>query len=241
MKNTSLSLTTALVALFLIATGCNNTDLSGSSASLDSSTDSVSYSLGFLTGSSMSESMNIEEFNYENFAIGLRDAMEESDTQMSEEDMMTVFQNFQFEMQSRMAADMAAEAEVNREEAEAFLAENAENDGVMTTDSGLQYRVIEEGDGEQPEATDTVEVHYRGSLLNGEEFDSSYSRGEPVSFPLNNVIPGWSEGVQLMRVGATYEFFLPPNLAYGETPPQGSPIPAGAALIFEVELLDIVE
>lgn len=120
---------------------------------------------------------------------------------------------------------------------DAFLLENRTKEGVQVTDSGLQYKVIEMGDGAKPSASDNVTVHYRGSLLNGQEFDSSYSRNEPTSFRLDQVIPGWTEGVQLMPVGSKFMFFIPSNLAYG--PNGGGPIGPNATLIFEVELISI--
>jgi FKBP-type peptidyl-prolyl cis-trans isomerase len=119
-----------------------------------------------------------------------------------------------------------------------FLEANGKKEGVTTTASGLQYKVIKAGTGAQPKATDTVKVHYKGTFLDGKTFDSSYDRGEPISFPLNRVIAGWTEGVQLMPVGATYEFYIPSNLAYGERGAGGA-IPPNATLIFVVELLEI--
>lgn len=126
-----------------------------------------------------------------------------------------------------------------REDGEKFLVENAKKDGVTVTDSGLQYRVQEEGSGEKPNANDTVEVHYRGTLIDGTEFDSSYKRGQTISFPLNRVIAGWTEGVQLMSPGAKYTFYIPYQLAYGERGTPGGPIPPYAALIFDVELVSV--
>jgi FKBP-type peptidyl-prolyl cis-trans isomerase FkpA len=125
-----------------------------------------------------------------------------------------------------------------KEKGEAFLQENAKKDGITTTASGLQYEVITEGDGKKPGATDTVQVHYRGTLLDGTEFDSSYKRGEPISFRLNQVIPGWTEGLQLMTVGSKYRLFIPSNLAYGSRG-AGGVIGPDETLIFEVELLDV--
>ena len=122
-----------------------------------------------------------------------------------------------------------------------WLAANAKKAGVKTTASGLQYEVMREGTGPKPVATNTVKVHYHGTTTDGKVFDSSVQRGEPVEFPLNNVIPGWTEGVQLMSVGSKYKFYIPGNLAYGAKPPQGSGIAPNATLIFEVELLEIVK
>mgnify|MGYP001031285835 CR=1 FL=1 len=124
------------------------------------------------------------------------------------------------------------------EEGKKFLAENAKKEGVVTTSSGLQYIVLKEGTGKKPKATDTVLVHYRGTLLNGKEFDSSYSRNQPIEFPLNRVIPGWTEGVQLMKEGAKYKFFIPSQLAYGPFG-AGPDIGPNETLIFEVELLKV--
>jgi hypothetical protein len=121
----------------------------------------------------------------------------------------------------------------------AFLADNAKKPGVTVTASGLQYEVLQKGTGASPKAADTVEVHYRGTLLDGTEFDSSYKRGETIEFPLNRVIPGWTEGVQLMQEGAKYRFAIPSNLAYGERGTPGGPIPPNATLIFEVELIAV--
>lgn len=134
---------------------------------------------------------------------------------------------------------MSLPAQSAAEKGAQFLADNATKDGVKVTPSGLQYVVLTEGKGKSPSATDTVEVHYRGTLLNGTEFDSSYKRGEPISFPLNRVIPGWTEGVQLMKEGAKYKFFIPSKLAYGTRGTPGGPIGPDETLIFEVELLKV--
>ena len=129
-------------------------------------------------------------------------------------------------------------AEANRQKGEAFLVENQKKEGVITLPSGLQYKVIEEGTGESPKPNDTVVTHYRGTLIDGKEFDSSYRRGEPASFPVNRVIAGWTEALQLMKVGAKWQLFIPPELAYGERG-AGRAIGPNAALIFEIELVEI--
>jgi FKBP-type peptidyl-prolyl cis-trans isomerase FkpA len=157
---------------------------------------------------------------------------------MTEEEIGTALQEFQTEMITKMVEERTKKAAENKEAGAKFLAENKTKEGVKTTESGLQYIVEKEGEGENPAAEDTVEVHYRGTLLDGTEFDSSYKRGEPVKFPLNRVIKGWTEGVQLMKKGAKYKFFIPSDLAYGDTG-AGETIAPGSTLIFEVELLSI--
>lgn len=229
-----------LLATALIGTAaCQNDTLPGSS-DFRSSIDSVSYSLGFFYGSSIAQE-GIDDFNYTLFLEGLRTAAEEQEPHFDEMSMQVVMQNFQMELQQRQESVRHEEAGRNREEGERFLQENAGQDDITVTDSGLQYRVIEQGDGDRPSAESTVRVHYRGTLLDGEEFDSSHSRGEPAEFPLNRVIPGWTEGVQLMQEGSTYEFFIPADLAYGDNPPPGSPIGPGAVLRFEIELLSVLD
>ena len=143
-------------------------------------------------------------------------------------------------LQKKQLEERTATANKAKEEGEKFLAENGKKDGVKTTASGLQYQVLTEGKGDSPKATDTVTVHYKGTLLNGETFDSSYDRGQPVSFPLQNVIPGWTEGLQLMKPGAKYKFVIPSALAYGERG-AGVKIGPNSTLVFEVELLSVGE
>ena len=170
---------------------------------------------------------------------GLRASYLGEETLLTQEEALAEREQFIQQRQQQLAEERNEEARINAEEGEAFLAANADKEGVMVTDSGLQYRVMNEGEGASPDADDRVTVHYRGKLINGVEFDSSYARGEPASFGLNQVIPGWTEGLQLMSEGAKYEFFVPSDLAYGE---QGRPGPIGpnSTLIFEVELLEVV-
>jgi FKBP-type peptidyl-prolyl cis-trans isomerase len=236
-----LSIYSVLIALaFLLFT--NGCEVPGGSAeaSLESRMDSVSYSLGFFYGQNLS-SQSLDSVDMNNFTAGMQQALDGEESNIDQATTQMMMQEFQREIQQKQQAEQQASASENIEEGREFLEENAQKEDVMVTDSGLQYRVIEEGSGVSPTAEDEVEVHYRGTLLSGEEFDSSYSRNETTTFPLNRVIPGWTEGLQLMSEGATYEFFIPADLAYGNNPPPGSIIEPGSVLIFEVELIDVKE
>ena len=215
-----------------------SSDIESSEANLSNQLDSLSYSFGYLQGGSLVNE-GIDEIDVKNYLAGLNTAFKDEDSAIDEAAMQQLIQVFFSELQTRQMERQAAEADINIAQGRAFLEENVLNSDVFETDSGLQYRVLEEGDGQRPTATDRVRVHYEGSLLSDEVFDSSYERGEPITFPLNQVIDGWTEGVQLMSVGSKYQFFIPSELAYGNTPPPGSTIPPGAVLIFEVELLGI--
>lgn len=167
---------------------------------------------------------------------GMQDAMEGRPTLMSEQEMRNTLTAYQNEHRARQTARRQQLSEENRAKGEKFLEENRNQPGVITLPSGLQYKVIAEGEGESPKATDQVTVHYRGTLIDGTEFDSSYQRGQPSTFNLNNVIAGWTEGIQLMKPGARYQFFIPSHLAYGER--QASRfITPHSTLIFDVELI----
>ena len=156
---------------------------------------------------------------------------------MTPEEAATIRESFIAKRRAEAEMERQSSASGNAAEGDKFMLENRSKEGVVMTDSGLQYKVIQMGEGAKPAATDTVTVHYRGTLLDGQEFDSSYSRNQPMTFQLNQVIPGWTEGVQLMPVGSKFKFFIPPNLAYG--PNGGGPIGPNSTLIFEVELLGI--
>ncbi|HKL53328.1 MAG TPA: FKBP-type peptidyl-prolyl cis-trans isomerase [Wenzhouxiangellaceae bacterium] len=204
---------------------------------LETPEDRLSYTIGMDIGQSLAgQDMPLD---IDILMQGLRASYLGEETLLTQEEALAEREQFIQQRQQQLADQRGEEARINAEEGEAFLAANAEKDGVMVTDSGLQYRVITEGEGASPDAADRVTVHYRGKLINGVEFDSSYARGEPATFGLNQVIPGWTEGVQLMQEGAKYEFFVPSELAYGE---QGRPGPIGpnSTLIFEVELLEVV-
>jgi FKBP-type peptidyl-prolyl cis-trans isomerase FkpA len=184
------------------------------------------------------------EFDVDQVAQGIKDVLGEKTPRLTDEQAGEAVSAYQKKLQDpahqkKMMEKQQAEGSKNKKEGEAFLAENKKKEGVKTTASGLQYQVIKEGTGKMPKATDTVKVHYLGTLINGKKFDSSYDRKEPIEFPLTGVIKGWTEGMQLMKVGSKYKFFIPSDLAYGENPPPGAPIPPNSALIFEVELLDI--
>jgi FKBP-type peptidyl-prolyl cis-trans isomerase len=205
--------------------------------------DKVSYFIGTDIGQNLLRS-DIK-LNMDIFVQAINDALDKKQPKYTEAELTAAMQQFQGQMMARQQAEMAkAQAELaaagpkNAEDGTKFLADNGKRDGVTTTESGLQYEVLKKADGPKPKATDTVTVHYRGTLLDGKEFDSSYSRNEPTSFPLNQVIPGWTEGVQLMNVGSKFKFFIPSKLAYGES---GSPprIGPNSTLVFEVELLSI--
>jgi len=173
-------------------------------------------------------------------ARGLRDAMGQGKTLMTEDEMRSTLQQLRQEVGKEQAAKAHAAGEANRKEGETFLAANKAKQGVTALPDGLQYKVLKEGTGPKPTANDTVTVNYRGTLVNGKEFDSSYKRGQPASFPVNGVIKGWTEALQLMPVGSKWELYIPADLAYGDNPPDPSIAP-GDTLIFEVELLSIGE
>lgn len=199
--------------------------------------DKVSYALGLGIGSQL-QSMGAEELNIDDFAQAIKDVLAGAELKVSHADAQGIVQEFFKKQEAKQRAAAAETGKKLKAEGEAFLADNAKKDGVTVTASGLQYTVIKEGTGKQPKATDTVVCHYEGFLTNGTVFDSSIQRGEPAAFPLNAVIAGWTEGLQLMKEGAKYRFFIPYNLAYGEAGAAGA-IPPYAALIFDVELIEV--
>jgi FKBP-type peptidyl-prolyl cis-trans isomerase FklB len=197
--------------------------------------DKVSYSIGADMGSNFKRSGI--DVNPDFLAQGIRDALA-GKTVMTDEEMKSTIQTWQGEMQAKMEAKQKEADAGNKEASQKFLDENKKKDGVKTTASGLQYKIIKAGDGPKPAATDTVVVNYRGTLTDGTEFDSSYKRNEPASFPVNAVIPGWTEALQMMPVHSKWQLAIPANLAYGD---EGRPpvIGPSQALVFEVELLEI--
>ena len=192
--------------------------------------DKISYALGLSMGQNLMGS-GVEKLNYQDLALGIEDVLTHQQPKISYLEAQQVLGQFFQELEAKVAGAAKADGEK-------FLAENAKREGVKVTASGLQYEVLEPSLGQKPKATDTVRVHYEGTLIDGTVFDSSYRRGESISFPLNGVIKGWTEGMQLMSVGSKYKFFIPYQLAYGERG-AGASIPPYAALIFTVELLGI--
>jgi len=188
-----------------------------------------SYALGMNFGSSLKEG-NIYP-DWDEFLQGMKDYLYDNKPRYTMEEASRIF----YEAYN---ANVEKREEATRQAGIDFLEENKKKTGIITTESGLQYEVLTPGDGPKPLPVDTVRVHYKGTLLDGTEFDSSYSRGEPIEFPLNGVIPGWTEGLQLMNTGAKYRLFIPSDLGYGSTG-AGQHIPPNSTLIFEVELLDI--
>ncbi len=205
-------------------------------AQLKTFQDSVAYAIGMNIGNNL---LNDELFlNVDIIKAGLHDALNLKKTILTQEEIEQVFQSFSAQMQEKQMEKQKKQGDENLKKGQAFLEKNKKNPGVKVTESGLQYQVIKEGNGPKPQATSTVKVHYHGTLIDGTVFDSSVERGEPISFPLNGVISGWTEGVQLMGVGSKFKFFIPANLAYGERGAGGA-IGPNETLIFEVELLEI--
>ncbi|MCR5780075.1 MAG: FKBP-type peptidyl-prolyl cis-trans isomerase [Bacteroidaceae bacterium] len=191
----------------------------------------ISYALGLGIGQQL-KSMGIEDFNVQDFTQSICDVLSGAEPAIPHREAQALLNEY-FDQQARKQAQGAIA------EGKAFLEANGKKEGVVTTKSGLQYQVLTEGTGRSPKATDKVRCHYEGTLINGTVFDSSYKRGEPADFPLNGVIPGWTEGVQLMKEGAKYRFFIPYLLGYGEHG-AGSSIPPYSTLIFDVELIKVL-
>ena len=223
------------LALAVSLTACNKP--SSSSTKLATDDAKAAYSIGYMTAKSMSA--QVPTLDTKSYAAGFKDAYTKKDPAIKEEDMKTILMAYEQKIRKEMEEKQKKAASEAVSKGAAYLAENAKKPNVKTTASGLQYEVIKEGTGAKPTATSTVKVHYEGKLIDGTVFDSSIKRGEPVSFPLNQVIPGWTEGVQLMSVGSKYRFVIPANIAYGEQ--GGGPIPPNSVLTFEVELLEIVQ
>ena len=200
--------------------------------------DKLSYALGLGIGQQLSQ-MGASDISAEDFAQAIKDVLEGNELKVSHREAQTIVQDYFQKQEQKLQAQRAEAGKAHKEAGEKYLAENAKKEGVITLPSGLQYQVLKEGNGKKPTAKDTVQCHYEGVLIDGTVFDSSIQRGEPATFPLQQVIAGWTEGLQLMQEGAKYRFFIPYRLAYGEGG-AGNSIPPFAALIFDVELIQVV-
>ncbi|MBB1519223.1 FKBP-type peptidyl-prolyl cis-trans isomerase [Aquipseudomonas guryensis] len=228
MKQHRLAAAVALVGLVLA--GC---DSQTSEVELKTPAQKASYGIGLNMGKSLAQ-QGIDDLDQKAISAGIADALGKKEQQLKDEELVEAFTFLQQRAEQRMLA-------LNEESAKAgkkFLEENAKKEGVITTASGLQYEVLKKADGAQPKATDVVTVHYEGKLTDGSVFDSSIERGSPIDLPVNGVIPGWVEGLQLMHVGEKYKLYIPSALAYGEQSPTPA-IPANSVLVFELELLAI--
>lgn len=201
--------------------------------------DKFSYALGLGIGQQLKQMGLKDTLVIEDFAASIVDVLQDNDLKVSNQEAQVIVSSFFQKKEEEMKAAQAEAGKAAKKEGEAFLAENAKKDGITVTKSGLQYEVLQEGAGKQPKATDTVRCHYEGRLLDGTIFDSSYKRNEPADFGLQQVISGWTEGVQLMSEGSKYRFYIPYMLAYGEGG-AGAMIPPFATLIFDVELIKVL-
>lgn len=221
------------------ASAAAKSDTAVAIAGLPTEKDQVSYMIGMDLGKSFEPIK--DEVDIDMIAKAAKSVMAGEKPLMDEKQVVSVREAFGQKIQAKQIAKMMAEAKKNLAEGEAFLAANAKKPGVQTTASGLQYQVITEGKGPKPKASDLVRVNYKGMLADGKVFDSTEVRGEPAVVGLAQVVPGWREGVMLMPVGSKYRFWIPAALGYGDKVPPGAPIGPNAALVFEVELLDIVK
>jgi len=238
-----------MVAMLALLAGCQQaTEEKGEKAAQSTAAelqeqDKMAYAIGAQMGSYIRK--DAEQYpdlglKSELVIRGFKDAIE-GQSKLDEQELMAQFQVFQEKLRVAQTKQQEIARAENLKKGQAFLAENAKREGVVTTDSGLQYEVIKAGNeaARKPKANDVVKVHYTGTFIDGKKFDSSVDRGQPAEFPLDRVIKGWTEGVQLMSVGSKYKFYIPANLAYGEN--DRGPIPGNSVLVFEVELLDIID
>jgi FKBP-type peptidyl-prolyl cis-trans isomerase FklB len=226
-----------MMFLLMFAFGCTAEETKAApELKLDSPKSRISYTIG----ANMAKDFKAQKIDVDAdvLAQGLKDGLAGKELRLTDEEMATEIQNFQKEMQAKMAAERAALADSNKAAGEAFLAENAKKEGVKVTASGLQYKVIEEGSGDSPGPNDTATVNYRGTLVDGTQFDSSYDRGQPATFPVGGVIAGWTEALQMMKPGAKWQIVIPSDLAYGERG-AGRDIGPNSTLVFDVELISV--
>lgn len=231
-----------LTAIVLTISACNNAD-QGSNITLNNEVDSVSYAIGVDQGIYLSKGLETfpDSLNIEAIIAGFSGSMRDGEVLFDEETGKAILTAFMTKKQAEKQGEQSIEFAGNLEAGNQFLAENANQEGVVVTESGLQYKVVTEGTGAKPIDGDKIKVNYEGKLINGTIFDSSYERGEPIEFNINQVIPGWTEGLKLMSTGSTYILYIPQDLAYGENVRPDGPIEPFSTLIFKVELLEIVK
>lgn len=234
--NMTIRITTAALAMTVLS-ACSQGQKGR--VTLKNEIDSVSYAIGADIGANFKRS-KLDDVNLDAMKMGLRDGLD-SASMLDEETVQMVVQGYMMKMQQERMAEETKAGETNRVAGEEYLAENGKREGVVTTPSGLQYEVITMGTGRKPNAEDRVKVHYTGTLIDGTEFDSSHKRGEPAVFGVGQVIQGWVEGLQLMPAGSKWKLFIPSDLAYGPSGAPGGNIPPHSTLIFDVELLEVVE
>ena len=244
MKKIYLS-TLAIALIGITMTGCNEDKAVKSAAktpaventsSLSTQQEKVGYAIGIQIGSQLAQTK--DSLDTDALILGINDALAQKAPKLTNEEMQQAKMAFQQEVQAKAQKQMMELAQKNKAEGDAFLEANKKKEGVVTLPSGLQYKVIKEGTGATPTATDIVVTNYTGKLINGQVFDSSVQRGEPATFPVNGVIPGWTEALQKMKVGSKWELVIPSDLAYGERG-AGQAIAPNSVLVFDIELLDI--
>ena len=221
-----------LAVLVTFIGACSKGPNMGGSAKIKSELDTVSYALGADVAKSLQDRNGVDELSYSAFVRGMQEVFNEKELMLDDTQRKEKIRGYLQQLSQQRN-------EENLKEGQEFLAKNKEKEGITTTESGLQYKIIEEGSGTSPDANDTVRVHYEGKTIDGETFENSRDQGEPVEFPVNRVISGWTEGLQMMKEGAHYKFFIPTDLAYGSRVRPGGKIEPNEALIFDVELLEV--
>lgn len=230
-----------LAAALCVALAAGQAVAADKPVELKTQKEKTSYSLGLDVGGKMKMQMKSQAIDVDAdvFAQGMKDALTDAKPLLTEQEIHETLEVFQKELMAKQQEREKTAGEKNRKDGETFLAANKKKEGVKTLPSGLQYKVLKDGAGKTPKTTDSVTVNYRGTLVDGTEFDSSIKRGQPATFNVGGVIPGWTEALQLMKEGAKWQLVIPANLAYGERGTPGGPIGPGAVLIFEVELISI--
>ena len=227
----------SVLFLLMFVVGCSAEEVKvAPEVKLDTPKSRISYTIGVNIGQDFkTQKMDVDA---DVLLMGMKDSLTGKELRLTDEEMVAEIQTFQQEMQAKVAAEMEGMAAKNLADGDAFLAENAKQEGVVVTESGLQYKILEPGAGDPPAAADVATVHYRGTLIDGTQFDSSYDRGQPATFPVGGVIAGWTEALQLMSPGAKWQLVIPAALAYGERG-AGQDIGPNATLLFDVELISV--